>query len=327
MFRYYAATRNAMLPSGSATLYLVGRAISRTRGNRKSVAEAIDHGPLFEKNAVLGFSPRPGRYRITETLDSLHHVFDLSVDAKGHRATSYQPPRATKRILITGDSALFGWGLDDEETMPWLLQTRLPDYQVINLTMTSYSSVQALLQLQQLDPPPGPDDIVVLEYQCITNPFTVGDAELLHPLQHGYELQLGDAAMRQMDVPYAVLDGGGKATIHRVNLACVGANRPDCAVPQPMDLSAAKRVTAAVFDEILAHATGHLVMTYVKGPDDDAVVRHLRSRGVLVADVRSHNGYPDASDVIAIDSHPGPFWHHQIYDRLLDALLRSHLVE
>jgi hypothetical protein len=180
VFRYYAARDRDLRPIGPATLFILQRALVKAHGRNKTVDESIDHGPLFERNDELGFSMRPGRYRVTETFDNLTHFFDLTVDESGRRVTSYAPVKAAKRLIITGDSAVFGWGLDDEETLPWLLQTRLPQFQVLNLTVTSYSSLQALMQLRRLEPPLGPDDVVVLEYQRLTNTFNVADAELLN---------------------------------------------------------------------------------------------------------------------------------------------------
>ncbi len=277
---------------------------------------------------MLGFSMHPGRYRVTETFDSLTHVFDLNVDEEGRRVTSYQPAKATKRLIITGDSGLFGWGLDDEETMPWLLQTRLPDYRVLNLTLTSYSTLQALLQLRRLSPPLGPDDVLVLEYQPITNAFNVADARLLAPLKYGFEMQLGNSArMRTMNIPYGAVDARGAFSIRRIDLSCVDdPNRADCVRPA-VDETAARRVTEGAFDEILALHPGRVVVAFLKGPDDDPVISHLRDRGVTVADLRSRDGYPDFADVIRTNSHLGPFWHHQIYVLLLDALVREHIVE
>jgi hypothetical protein len=53
---------------------------------------------------------------------------------------------------VTGDSALFGWGLDYQETIHRLLQERLQNYEVENMTLTGYSTVHALLQLQKAAP-------------------------------------------------------------------------------------------------------------------------------------------------------------------------------
>jgi hypothetical protein len=86
------------------------------------------------------------------------------------------------------------------------------------------------------------------------------------------------------------------------------------------------QVTERVFDEIIALNIPHLVVVFLSGPDDDPVMVHLRSRGLIVADLRTVNGVPDDTDVIPTDKHSGPFWHHQAYGLLLQSLQRAGLV-
>src|SRR5258708_390907 len=192
----------AAIELGSSYAYLI-----HYSGNYQQALTAgsmtIDHKPLFAVNDTLGFTIIPGRYKVTEHSEGRKHVFDLTVTGAGTRASSYAPVRASKRLLITGDSALFGWGLDDEATLPWLMQSRLPDYEVVNLSLNSYSTIHALLQLQHLVPQIGPDDIVVLEYHPATNAFNVAETDFLRNFLNGYEMQLGDTAqLRAMKVPF-----------------------------------------------------------------------------------------------------------------------------
>src|SRR5882757_5792303 len=145
-FLHYSGNYQEVRPDGSMAVALIGRAADRLRGTRHKVQMSIDHKPLFAVNDTLGFAILPGRYKVTEHSEGRKHVFDLTVTDAGTRASSYVPVKASKRLLITGDSALFGWGVDDEGTVPWLMQSRLPDYEVVNLSLNSYSTIHALLQ-------------------------------------------------------------------------------------------------------------------------------------------------------------------------------------
>jgi hypothetical protein len=245
----------------------------------------------------------------------------------GSRASSYAPVKASKRLLITGDSALFGWGVDDEGTVPWLMQSRLPDYAVVNLSLNSYSTIHALLQLRQLVPQVGPDDIVVLEYHPATNAFNVAETDFLRNFLSGYEMQLGDTEqLRAMKVPFGMIDSGGRFSIGRIRLSCaVEAPTPECDHPN-VAADVERQVTERAFDEIISLNIPHLVVALISGPDDDPVIVHLRSRGLTIADLRTVDGVPDETDVIPTDKHLGPFWHHQAYVLLLQALQRARLV-
>src|SRR5450755_1558996 len=108
-FRHYAGVHPAIRPAGSVTVTLLGRAADKLRGVKHQVQMSIDHGPLFAASDTLGFAILPGRYKVTEHFEGRKHIFDLTVTDAGRRASAYAPVKASKRLLITGDSALFGW--------------------------------------------------------------------------------------------------------------------------------------------------------------------------------------------------------------------------
>lgn len=326
-FLHYAGNYQEVRPAGSMALALIGRASDKLRGISHRVQMTIDHRPLFSVSDTLGFAIVPGRYKVTEHFQGRKHVFDLTVTDAGRRASSYAPVKASKRLLITGDSALFGWGVDDEGTVPWLMQSRLPDYEVVNLSLNSYSTIHALLQLQQLVPQIGPDDIVVLEYHPATNAFNVAETEFLRNFLDGYEMQLGDTEkLRAMMVPFGKIDAGGRFSVGRIRLSCaVEPPSPECDHPN-VSTDVERQVTERAFDEIIALNIRHLMVALISGADDDPVIVHLRSRGLTIADLRTVDGVPDDTDVIPTDKHLGPFWHRQAYALLLQALQRSHMV-
>lgn len=326
-FHHYVGDYQGIHPAGSMAVAMFGRAYEKFRGINHQVKMSIDHGPLFAASDTLGFTILPGRFKVTEHFDGRKHVFDLTVTDTGRRASSYAPVKSSKHLLITGDSALFGWGVDDEGTVPWLMQSRLPDYEVVNLSLNSYSTVHALLQLQQVVPQIGPDDIVVLEYHPATNAFNVANTVFLRNFLSGYEVQLGDTAqLRAMKVPFGMIDAGGRFSIGRIRLSCaVEAPTPECVHP-PVSEDVARQVTDRAFDEIIALNIRHLLVVFLAGPDDDPVIAHLRSRGLTIADLRTVDGVPEDRDIIPTDKHSGPFWHRQAYGLLLQALQRAGMV-
>ncbi len=326
IFRWYAHGAKILRPVGSASLILAERLWEKVRGIPNELTLSIDHKPLFVVNDKLGFGMAPGSYQLTERYNGMTHYFDVTVNDSGRRATSYKPVRSPKRIFITGDSAFFGWGLDDEEAIPWLLQARLPDYEIINLTLTSYSTIHAILQLQDFRPQPGPDDLVIVGYHPMTSDFDVMSPATLVFLGKGYEMDAGDApGLRNMHMPFGEIDAQGKLAIRRIDLACWQKHLPQCAHP-PVTPQVSAEVTKLAVDAIKAFPS-RLVMAFISGPDDDPVIAHMKSQGVVIADLRPVNGVPDRLDVIPTDWHFGPFWNHQAYKRLLGVLQDQHLVD
>ena len=327
IFRYYAMGEKPLEPKGLATVMLVVGGINKVLGRHPTQSVSIDHGYLFEANEALGYALHPGRYRVHEALSGKDHYFDLTVTEAGIRRTSEFPVHSDKRIFMIGDSTMFGWGLDDEETVPWLIQAKLPHYQIFNFALTSYSSVQALSQLQSVTPKVGSKDIVVVEYHPLLNELNVGSPGMLDSMKHGYELTLGDAGLRNAKLPFATIDDHGKLAIQRISFSCaIEPATPDCFRPA-FDLPKAIQVTMRAFDEIVASGQGHLVVVFLSGTDDDPVIERLRTQGAAIVDVRSGKAIPIESDVIAVDGHLGPFGQYQIAQRLYDSLRHDVIAE
>ncbi|MDB6083065.1 MAG: hypothetical protein JWN43_946 [Gammaproteobacteria bacterium] len=328
LFRYYAHAQKSMLPTGSAAWMLLDGTVKKARGIHPLPTLSVDHGQLFDPSETLGYVLHPGRYRIKEQLDRKVHVFELKVTDEGARATSYVPVRSGRRIFMAGDSSMFGWGLNDEQTIPWLMQARLPGIEVVNLSLTSYSTVHALLQLQQADPKVGPNDVVVIEYHQLSNKLNVEAPDVLENFKKGYEFELGDRArMREAQLPFGAIDGAGEFSIHHLSLSCVfDSAAPNCARP-PFDVRYAMQVTEQAFDEIMALHPGHLVVVFLSGADADPVIEHLRSRGAVVADLRGGKDGPVEEDVIFTDSHLGPFGQYQLAERLFELMRQNRIVD
>jgi hypothetical protein len=330
LYRHFSNLHRSFYPNGSATVALFHRLVVKASGRQHDeVGLSLDHGPLFRADKDLGYTLYPGSYRITERRDGLSHRFNLTVNERGERITAGHASGASKHIYVAGDSATFGWGLDDEQTIPWLLQTRFPQYAVTNLSLTSYSTIHSLLQLRHVFPKITADDVVILTYHPITNGFNVASPDMVRYLKAGFEHQLGDADLvRNMVVPYGSVDSNGELAIAQYSMAC---GQPDSAPPgcpqRPASAQEASLVTEHAFDAILAAQPGHVVVAWISGSDADPVILHLRSKGVVIADLRTASSDPDALDEVAIDEHAGPFWHRMFADGLGDTLRSANLVD
>ena len=62
-------------------------------------------------------------------------------------------PEGETRVLAAGDSSTFGWGVEDDETWPAVLEGELGDgWQVLNLAVPGYSALQGRLVVEELAP-------------------------------------------------------------------------------------------------------------------------------------------------------------------------------
>jgi lysophospholipase L1-like esterase len=72
----------------------------------------------------------------------------IKINGKGLRGREfpYEKPEGVKRIIVLGDSVAFGHGLEEQDSLPSVLQQRLPEgYEVINAGVTGYGTDQEYL--------------------------------------------------------------------------------------------------------------------------------------------------------------------------------------
>jgi hypothetical protein len=151
---------------------------------------------------------------------------------------------------------------------------------------------------------------------------------MMKGLKFGTEVQLGDPQrMHRMEIPYGAIDGAGHLAIRRMRLACqFGELAADCTRPDPGQAEA-MQVTERTFDEVMALHAGHLAVAFVNGADSDPVIGHAKSIGMAILDVRGNSDDPEANDTVPTDLHMGPYWHHELYLRLIAGLQREQMLE
>jgi len=107
-------------------------------------------GSFNQKDALLGFKLHPGSFTIT--LQPGSFSYKASHMKNTLRATHPPGQKAAEdvrdAIWIFGCSFTYGYALNDNETYPWLLQERLPHYEVVNFGVSGYGTVQSLLQFR-----------------------------------------------------------------------------------------------------------------------------------------------------------------------------------
>ena len=114
-----------------------------------AVAEEDDGFSFFTYDERLGWDLVPGtadRHQSSE--------FDVTIRINSHglrsdREYALEKSPGTQRIVVIGDSFLFGHGVDAAEALPALLESRLDGSEVINLSVTGYGTDQQLLRLQE----------------------------------------------------------------------------------------------------------------------------------------------------------------------------------
>jgi hypothetical protein len=202
---------------GGAELILRAKGIAPWNAN-SDVVSAIrvePGGRLFQPHSMLGYTHIPGRFDVTIGIpgaapDShdqrrLHsEVTHLPSTLRITRPLASYTARETRPgIWVFGCSWTHGWSVSDNETYPWLLQERFPDYDVVNFGVNGYGEIHSLLQFREALSSQKPPKVAVLayaEFHDERNTFARIRRKLIAPWN-----KLGPLVQ-----PYARLDDAGK---------------------------------------------------------------------------------------------------------------------
>lgn len=126
----------------------------------------IEPGGMYNRrHPTLGYTHLAGRFHVTFPNGDAWVVTHLEDTLRVTRlAKRHGQDDAGERIWLFGDSFVHGWGLDDEETLGWKLQERLPEFDVVNFGVGGYGTMQSLIQYQEALEERLPPKVAVLAY-------------------------------------------------------------------------------------------------------------------------------------------------------------------
>ena len=154
-----------LLLEGASRVFVTLQPNERSDRHRTRIIDVLGFPELNEifqpdNNCFWALRPNLDRHVLSGRIVSsgpLH--FAVSTDAKRRRMMPVVRS-AQHRILCLGDSCTFGFGVNDDQTYPALLQRRLPGVQVINAAVPGYTAYQDRVCLEKLAARP-PDVVVV----------------------------------------------------------------------------------------------------------------------------------------------------------------------
>jgi lysophospholipase L1-like esterase len=169
MRRIPSALINAALVFGSLTLFIAACEIGlRVTGIEKG---RVMPPLIYQKsdNPLISYELKPNMtekaFRSTVTTDS-----------HGFRSEDIDPSKKTMAVL--GDSITFGYGVENQETLPAQLQSLLPDYNVINAGVPGYNLTQERATYEEKIAPLKPEMLLLVFYWndlTDTEPALLGD--------------------------------------------------------------------------------------------------------------------------------------------------------
>ena len=286
-------------------------------------------GGLHTKHPTLGYITKPGEYRITLPGP---YSFKTTFLANGLRIThplnTYSEKRK-KEIWIFGCSFTQGWSLNDEETYPWLLQEKLPDYEVVNFGVDGYSTAQSLIQLREALAKGTRPALVILSYASfhdVRNTLTRTWIKVRLTAGAGY-------AYGVVNLPYARLSKDNTPEILYQPLeyhpdlllrSSALANLLDDTYNENLEKTYhSLEVTHALIDEIssLCKANGieFVLAGIFSDPATQAMLEHFKEKGIETVDISVDLSRKENTN-LPYDGHPSAIANKE-YARKLEVFL------
>ena len=280
-------------------------------------------GSLGRPHASLGNAYLPGRFVVT-LADG--YSFRVTHGESGLRITrplsAYADRVSRSQLWIFGCSYTHGWSLNDEETYPWLVQERLPDYEVVNFGVGGYGTLHSFLQFREaLGHGPAPK-VAVIAYGS----FHDARNTLNRYRMKGVTLTAGPGRVR---LPCARIGRDGGLEIFTVEadyyrpwplqsrLAFVhfleeSANRRE--LLRARSHSVSKAIVAEFKRLADRHGTALVVAGIFRSPETADMLRFARSEGIERVDISVRDA-PEFQN-LPHDAHPNARANRRFAERL-----------
>jgi hypothetical protein len=274
----------------------------------------------FPCQKELGYRPQPGSYTVTYSKKEAKSWSKLRVNvrinADGSRWTGNSADPNKPSLFIFGDSLVFGEGVNDEQTFSFLLQQAMPNFNVRLFAAGGYSLSQAFLNFERLRDQISDRDAIILGYADFYDKRHVVAPSWLRELE---DTKWQRGAPRESGLlPKASVDPNGVVSFSYIQQDC-SLNRSYCEQLDPTK-EAMQKVTAALANHIAENTNAKLYLLHFSGVADNPVLHLLNKRFTLISALPSDFDYLIRDDVMGFDRHPGPYWHHAIFRKLLGVL-------
>jgi lysophospholipase L1-like esterase len=115
------------------------------------------------------FDPRLGRSnRINFSHQFQGTIVSINKNGLRDKYTPYENKNHRKRILVLGDSIVWGYGVNDGETFSDFLESKFSDTDVINMSITGYGTGEEMMLLQYEGLRYNPD-MVILVFSMVSD--------------------------------------------------------------------------------------------------------------------------------------------------------------
>jgi hypothetical protein len=325
-------------PSIVLLIFSLAEAAARVMGFRPWAKTKTDivvepGGRFFRSHPTLGYTPLPGTFKVTLSGSYFFNATNLDNTHRVTHPLNTYPGRAKKSIWIFGDSITYGQSVDDAQTYCWLLQERLPEYEIVNFGVMGYGTVQSLIQLRDALNNTDKPELIVLTYaswQDVRNTSIRGWQKMRQPA----------ASLGPVTQAYARLDSAGQLEILTDTLPFreVPLMRYSAfihALEESYDRyeerhSQSHEITKAIIKEISDLCKARRIELVVAGLTSDSTtadtLEYCKREGLKTVNIWVDFLNIKENNNLPYDSHPSAIAHKQYADKL-EAFLRRDVLK
>ena len=286
-------------------------------------------GKFFIAHPTLGYSHIPGKFIVTLGSGYSFHVTHLPNTQRVTRAgENGKAPIHEGEIWIFGCSFTHGWSVNDDETYPWLLQERFPEYRLVNFGVSGYGTIHSLLQFRDAlkTTTPGVAVLAYADFHDLRNTFSRARRKAVSPYN-----KLGPLVQ-----PYARVDDDG-----RLQYSIADVDYSEFPMMRHSALAhfietkynqfepiwhRSRAVSEALVEEMARLAEKHgvkFVVANISGGHE--MLDFAEKNGIASIDISVDLGLPENTNR-PHDSHPSAIAHQKYADGL-ERFLRAELLE
>lgn len=295
---------------------------------------------FWRHDALLGWHHLAGESGVFEHREFVNRI---RINAKGLRDTDYPYERVPgkRRILVLGDSLVFGWGVDQGDAFPKVLEGMLPATEVINAGVAGYGTDQELLWFRSEGVRYRPDLVILLMCGNDDSENHSSLVYMFYPKPRFTLSERGALVLTNVPVPPPPMSLRLEAWVLRHSRMANQAHRLlTNAFPGEPLKGDGYALTLALVDELRSEVTGigtrFLVATtsrfwQYEGPNAKGgyaeLVRALRRRGFPTLDIDAAEGYAVDAVTIKDDGHWNALGHRFVAREVETAIRQRRLLD
>ena len=322
-FLDYIATRMLLIFLGLACVECAVRTFGYQPWHSDIQAEI--RAQLFESDPEIGWILRPHPNKTVRT--GLNEHSETILPDRTRLVVPIPKDPLASKILILGDSSIFGWGLDDEKSFASQLALASPQSAVINAAVPGYGALQSSMWMERLFQSVKPT-YVILGYTDYFIPRDIGALEWASPnaevtIHNNFSLPYAQLTHGSIEIiqarPYFIeLPGRHLLAISRIFETLLAAwpsyrrQRSQLEITQEIfrRWAYSVKVTNAV----------PAVMFWNKDRSKDLFADFLKNLEVKIFDC-VHPDQGDPTTTLADDGHPSEvaveYWARCVHDQML----------